>query len=61
MMKKLFSLAICLFIAGTVCAQTYYYAPRRVHRRPTAKPDDFYTPRVGIEGGLSIANTVSFL
>jgi len=60
MMKKLFSLAICLFIAGTVCAQTYYYAPRRVHRRPVEhrNNNDFYQPRVGIEGGLSIANTV---
>jgi Outer membrane protein beta-barrel domain len=57
-MKKLFSLAICLFIAGTVCAQTYYYSPRRVHRRPK-QTDDFYTPRIGIEGGLNIANTVS--
>lgn len=59
MMKKLFSLATCLFIAGTVCAQTYYYAPRRVHRRPAQTHDDFYTPRWGIEGGLNIANTVS--
>lgn len=59
-MKKLFSLAICLFVAGTVCAQTYYYAPRRVHRRPVqTRNDDFYQPRWGIEGGLNIANTVS--
>jgi hypothetical protein len=59
-MKKLFSLAICLFIAGTVCAQTYYYAPRRAHRRPVhSQADDFYTPRVGITGALNIANTVS--
>jgi hypothetical protein len=60
MMKKLFSLAICLFIAGSVCAQTYYYAPRRVHRRPAqSRNDDFYQPRWGIEGGVNIANTVS--
>ena len=60
MMKKLFSLAICLFIAGSVCAQTYYYAPRRAHRRPAERRnDDFYQPKWGIEGGLNIANTVS--
>jgi len=59
-MKKLFSLAICLCIAGTVCAQTYQYSPRRAHRRPVHRQaDDFYTPRIGIEGGLNIANTVS--
>jgi outer membrane protein with beta-barrel domain len=58
-MKKILSLAICLFIAGTVCAQTYYYAPRRVHRSVVRRNDDFYRSRVGIEGGLNIANTVS--
>ena len=59
MMKKFFFMAICLFVAGTVCAQTYYYAPRRLHRGPKRQTDDFYQPRVGIEGGLNIANTVS--
>jgi Outer membrane protein beta-barrel domain len=59
-MKKILFLAICLLVAGSVSAQTYYYGPRRVHRRPVKRQtDDFYTPRVGIEGGLSIANTVS--
>jgi hypothetical protein len=59
-MKKILSLAIGLFLAGTVCAQTYYYAPHRVHRRSVVRrDDDFYTPRVGVEGGLNIANTVS--
>ena len=57
-MKRILFLAMFLFIAGTVCAQNYY-TPRRVHRRPVQhRADDFYTPRVGIEGGLSIANTV---
>ncbi|MGZ3751746.1 MAG: porin family protein [Mucilaginibacter sp.] len=56
-MKRILFLAICLLVAGSVSAQTYY---RRVHRRPVQRQtDDFYRPRVGIEGGLSIANTVS--
>ena len=60
-MKHIFIVAICLLVAGSVSAQTYYYAPRRVHRRPPQRRqnDDFYRPRVGIEGGLSVANTVS--
>ncbi|MDB5137533.1 MAG: PorT family protein [Mucilaginibacter sp.] len=59
-MKQILFLAICLLVAGSVSAQTYYYGPRRVHRRPAQRQtDDFYRPRVGIEGGLSIANTVS--
>jgi hypothetical protein len=64
MKKLLFSLAICLLVAGSVSAQTYYYGPRRVHRRVEQRRpvrnnnDDFYRPRVGIEAGLSIANTV---
>ena len=59
-MKRILFLAICLLVAGSVSAQTYYYGPRRVHRRPVQRQsDDFYKPRVGIEGGLSIANTVS--
>lgn len=59
-MKHIFILAICLLVAGSVSAQTYYYGPRRVHRRPVPRQqDDFYRPSIGIEGGLSIANTVS--
>ncbi|HTD39401.1 MAG TPA: porin family protein [Mucilaginibacter sp.] len=58
-MKHIFILAICLLVAGSVSAQTYYYGPRRVHRRPVQRQqDDFYRPRIGIEAGLSIANTV---
>jgi opacity protein-like surface antigen len=57
-MKKIFFLAVCLVVLGSSAfAQTYYY-PRRVHRPVQRKNDDFYRPRVGIEGGLSIANTV---
>jgi hypothetical protein len=58
-MKKIFFLVISLLVAGSVSAQTYY-GHRRVHRRPVQRQtDDFYRPRVGVEGGLSIANTVS--
>ena len=59
-MKHILFFAICLLFAGSVSAQTYY-GPRHVHRRPVQRQntDDFYRPRVGIEGGLSIANTVS--
>ena len=62
-MKHILFLAICLLVAGSVSAQTYYY-PRRIHRRATARQeqqrpvDDFNRPRVGIEGGVSLANTV---
>jgi len=58
-MKKILFLAICLFTAGTVCAQTYYYGPRRVVHRRQKQQDDWNRPSVGIEGGPSIANTVS--
>jgi hypothetical protein len=62
-MKHILFLAICLLVAGSVSAQTYYY-PRRIHRRAPARQeqqrpaDDFNRPRVGIEGGVSLANTV---
>lgn len=60
-MKHLLFLTICLLVAGSASAQTYYYAPRRVHHRqaPRQQTDNFYRPRVGIEAGLSIANTVA--
>lgn len=60
MKRILFLSAICLLVAGSVSAQSYY-GPRRVYHRPVQHraKDDFYKPRVGIEGGLSIANTVS--
>jgi len=60
-MKHILFLAICLLVAGSVSAQTYYYGPRHIRRRPVQRQsnDDFYRPRIGIEGGLSIANTVS--
>jgi hypothetical protein len=62
-MKHILFLAICLLVAGSVSAQTYYNGHRRVrvvHRRPVQQRsyDDFYRARVGIEGGFSIANTV---
>ncbi len=59
-MKKILFLAICgLLIAGSVSAQNYY-GPRRVRRAPARDQyDDFYKVRVGVTGGLDIANTVS--
>jgi len=61
MKKILFLLTIGLLVAGSVSAQTYYYGPRRYHRRPAQQQrtdNDFYRVRVGITGGLNIANTV---
>jgi hypothetical protein len=60
MKKILYLFAICLLAAGSVSAQGYYYGPRRVVRRPAPRrqADDFYKVRVGIAGGLSLANTV---
>ena len=59
-MKKLLFFAVCLFIAGSVSAQGYYYGPRRVRRPPPrSEYDDFYKPRVGLTGGVNIANTVN--
>lgn len=59
-MKHIFILAICLLVAGSVSAQSYYGPRRVVRRRPAQRQqDDFYRASVGLEGGLSIANTVS--
>jgi hypothetical protein len=60
-MKKILFLAICLLaLAGTVSAQGYYYGPRRVRRPPPrSEYDDFYKVRVGITGGVNIANTIN--
>jgi hypothetical protein len=60
MKKSLFLVAICLLVAGSVSAQGYYYGPRRVRRPPPrSQYDDFYKVRVGVTGGLNIANTVN--
>jgi len=59
MKKILFLLTICLLVAGSVSAQQYYYGPRRVRRAPERRrDDDFYKVKVGLTGGLNIANTV---
>jgi hypothetical protein len=59
-MKKNLFLAICLLIAGSVSAQGYYYGPHRARRAPERRRvGDFYKVRVGITGGLNIANTVN--
>ena len=53
-------MSICLFVAGTVSAQEYYYGPRRHVRRVYARRqnDDFYKVRLGAVVGLNLANTV---
>lgn len=61
MKKLLFLFAIGLLVAGSVSAQGYYYGPRRVVRRPAprSRTDEFYRIRIGLTGGVNIANTVS--
>jgi opacity protein-like surface antigen len=62
MKKILLLLAMGLLFAGSVSAQQYYYGPRRVVRRRAVerrRNDDFYRVKVGITGGLNIANTIS--
>ncbi len=60
-MKKVLFFAICLLIAGSVSAQGYYYGPRRVVKRPPPRQqsDDFYKIKVGIAGGLTVADAVN--
>src|ERR1700749_3119170 len=62
MKKLLFLLTVGLFVAGSVSAKPYYYGPRRVHRRPPPQQqrqdNDFYRVKVGLTGGLNLANTV---
>ena len=61
-MKKILFFAICLLIAGSVSAQSYYYGPHRIVRRPPPRQvNDFYKVRFGITGGLNIANTIDAL
>jgi len=57
-------MTIGLLVAGTVSAQNYYYGPpprRHYVRRQARRPeyDDFYRVKVGLTGGVNIANTVS--
>lgn len=60
-MNKTLFFSICLlFAAGSVSAQGHYWGHRRVRRPPPRSQfDDFYKPRVGITGGLNIANTIN--
>jgi opacity protein-like surface antigen len=61
MKKILLLVTICLLVAGSVSAQQYYYGPRRhVRRAPERRSnnDDFYRVKVGLTGGLNLANTV---
>lgn len=64
MKKILLLLTMGLLFAGSVSAQVYYYGPRRVVRHPRRREvvrnnADFYRVKVGITGGLNVANTVS--
>ncbi len=52
MMRKLFFAALVLLIAQAASAQRNGYRKQRAS-------DDFYRPRIGLTGGLNIANTVS--
>ena len=63
MKKILLLLTMGLLFAGSVSAQQYYYGPRRrvvrhrvVERR---RDDDINRVKVGITGGLNVANQVS--
>lgn len=63
-MKKLIFFTLCLFAAYTASAQRYYGPPRRRppyrgerHER-RQRDDDFYRIKVGVTGGLNIANTI---
>jgi hypothetical protein len=57
-MKKILFMAICLFAAGSVSAQQYYYGPRHPRHQQQRRADDFYKVKFGLTGGLSLANTV---
>ncbi len=59
-MKKILFLAICLLVAGSISAQNYYNGPRHIVRRPPPRRqgDDFYRAKLGIAGGLNLANTI---
>jgi opacity protein-like surface antigen len=65
-MKKFLLMAICLVaVAGSVSAQQRYDRRYRRVRRPAPvqeryqrRADDFYTPKVGIAGGVNFSNTV---
>ena len=60
MKKLILLLALGLLFAGSVSAQSYYYGPRRhVARRSQRRDDDFYRVKVGLTGGLSVADQVS--
>jgi hypothetical protein len=57
-MKKILFMAICLFAAGSVSAQQYYYGPRHPRHQQQRRADDFYKVKFGLTGGLNLANTV---
>ncbi len=61
-MKKIFLFAIGLLFAGSVSAQNYYGPPHHDPRRHTNRNryDDFYQPKIGLEVGMNIANTLDY-
>jgi hypothetical protein len=64
-MKKILFMAIVLLVAGITAADAQYYRPRPRYRRPVQehreqrRSDDFYKPRIGLTGGVNIADIVS--
>ncbi|GAB2701403.1 porin family protein [Mucilaginibacter koreensis] len=64
-MKKFLFMAIVLLMAGITAADAQYYRPRPRYRRPIPshreqrRSDDFYRPRIGLTGGVNIADIVS--
>ena len=58
-MKRVLFFAICLLVAGDVCAQYRRVPVRRA--KPAAfhnRHNDFYEVKAGIKGGFNIANTI---
>jgi len=57
-MKRLFFLGITMLIAaGSLKAQ--YYTPRSGYNSPNYSNNSFYEPRIGMDLGVDVSNTVS--
>jgi hypothetical protein len=58
-MKKIFFLAICLLVAGSVNAQRRYYHSQRGGDNRNSNNGDFYSPKIGLEIGGNVSNQIS--